>query len=108
MCPKLELVREEKLHRLLPGKTRDSRLEASGVALLDYATALVVFDNLNQIAHVDLSLEPRKSNRLVLAPSAGGGFEEIAVDRQTGRVFCLIEALEDVDGTFRGFVVEHD
>lgn len=108
MCQKLELVREEKLHRLLPGKTKESRLEASGVALLDDTTALVVFDNLNQVARIDVSLEPRKTNRLTLAPSAGTGFEEIAVDRETGRVFCLIEALEDVDGTFRGFVVEYD
>lgn len=108
MCEKLELVREEKLYRLLPGKRRDSRLEASGVALLDDTTALVVFDNLNQVARIDLSLEPRKTNRLLLAPSVGAGFEEVAVDRDAGRVFCLIEALEDVDGRFRGFVVEYD
>jgi len=108
MCQKLELVREEKLHRLLRGKHRNSRLEASGVALLDDTTALVVFDNLNQVARIDLSLEPRRTNRLHLAPSPGTGFEEVAVDRQAGRVFCLIEALEDVDGRFRGFVVEYD
>ena len=47
---RLELVREEKLFRLIPGRTKKSRLEASGVALLDDATALVVFDCLNQIA----------------------------------------------------------
>ncbi len=47
MAEKLELVREEKLYRLLRGKSKDSRLEASGVALLDDKTALVVFDNIN-------------------------------------------------------------
>jgi len=108
MAEKLELVREEKLYRLLRGKNKDSRLEASGVALLDDRTALVVFDNFNQVARVDVSLEARRTNRLLLAPSPGTGFEEIAVDRETGRVFCLIEALEDVDGLFRGFVAEYD
>jgi hypothetical protein len=104
---KLELVREEKLYRLLPGKKK-RRLEASGVALVDDATVLVVFDNLDQVARIDLSLEPRDTNRLLPAPSLGTGFEDIAVDRKGGRVLCLIEALEDVDGLFRGFVAEYD
>ena len=69
MSRKLELVREEKLFRLLPGKTERSRLEASGVALLDDKTALVVFDNLNQVARIDLSLKRRGSNVLLPAPS---------------------------------------
>jgi len=107
MAAKLELVREAKLHRLLPGR-RKRRLEASGVALVDDTTALVVFDNLNQVARIDLSLEPRRANRLLPAPSLGMGFEDIAIDRDGGRVFCLIEALEDDDGLFRGFVAEYD
>ena len=41
MSRKLELVREEKLFRLLPGRKEGSRLEASGVAVLDDTTALV-------------------------------------------------------------------
>jgi hypothetical protein len=44
---RLALIREEKLFRLIPGRTRKSRLEASGVALIDQSTALVVFDSLN-------------------------------------------------------------
>ena len=108
MSEKLELVREEKLYRLLPGKKTKSPLEASGVALLDDNTALVVFDNLNQVARVDLSLERRDTNRLLPAPSLGTGFEDIAIDREGRRAFCLIEALEDVDGLFRGFVAEYD
>ena len=108
MSEKLELVREEKLYRLLPGKKKGDRLEASGVALVGGKTALVVFDNLNQVARVDLSLEPRDTNRLLPAPSLGMGFEDIAIDREGGRVFCLVEALEDVDGLFRGFVAEYD
>jgi len=108
MSRKLELVREEKLFRLLPGRKEGSRLEASGVALLDDTTALVIFDNLNYIASIDLSLKKRTRNRLLPAPSLGSGFEDIAVDIKTGSAFCLIEALEDFDGVLRGFVAEYD
>jgi uncharacterized protein YjiK len=108
MSRKLELVREEKLFRLLPGRSESSRLEASGVALVDDKTALVVFDNLNQVARIDLSLKRRTSNRLISAPSLGSGFEDIAIDSRHGRVFCLIEAMEDFDGFLRGFVAEYD
>jgi hypothetical protein len=108
MTDKLELVREAKLHSLLPGQEKGIRLEASGVALVDDQTALLVFDNMNGVARIDLSLEPRKTNRLLPAPSLGTGFEDIAVDHEGGRVFCLIEALEDVDAQFRGFVSEYD
>src|SRR3954469_5435992 len=108
MSEKVELVREEKLFRLLPGRRESSRLEASGVALVDDKTALVVFDNLNQVARIDLSLKRRASNRLLPAPSLGSGFEDIAIDHRYGRAFCLIEAMEDFDGFLRGFVAEYD
>ncbi len=108
MSQRLKLVREEKLFRLLPGRDESSRLEASGIALVDDTTALVVFDNLNRVARIDLSLKPRKTNRLIPAPSLGLGFEDIAIDNERGNVFCLIEALEDVDGSMRGFVAEYD
>jgi len=103
----LELVREEKLYRLLPGGKPSSRLEASGVALENDTTALVVFDNLNLIARIDLSLKPKRTNRLVPAPSLGLGFEDIAIERRSGRLLCLIEALEDFNGALRGFVAEY-
>jgi uncharacterized protein YjiK len=108
MSEEVELVREEKLFRLLPGRRESSRLEASGVALVDDKTALVVFDNLNQVARIDLSLKRRASNRLMPAPSLGFGFEDIAIDFRRGRVFCLVEAVEDIDGLLRGFVAEYD
>jgi hypothetical protein len=108
MPHKLELIREEKLFRLLPRRTEKSRLEASGVALLDETTALVVFDNLNQVARIDLSLKRRRSNVLRPAPSLGLGFEDITVDFRNGRAFCLIETLEDCDGMLRSFVCEYD
>jgi hypothetical protein len=52
-------------------------LEASGVASQDDMTALIVFDNLNQVARVDLSLKRRRSNGLQPAPSLGIGFEDL-------------------------------
>lgn len=108
MSKKLELVREQKLYKLIPGKKKSSRLEASGVALVDDSTALVIFDSLNLVARVDLSLEFRDRNRLFGAPSLAEGFEDIAIDLDGQRVFCLIESLEDTDGKFRGFISEYD
>jgi uncharacterized protein YjiK len=105
---KLELIREEKLFRLLPGRTKHSRLEASGVALVDDHTALVVFDNLNQVARVHLSLKRHAANAILPAPSLGSGFEDISIDHRNRRVFCLVESVEDSDGCLRGFVAEYD
>ena len=108
MAKKLELIREEKLFRLLPGRKKNSRLEASGVALSNESTALVVFDNLNWVARVDLSLEVSPGNALLPAPSLGEGFEDIAIDKEQPKVFCLVESVEDFDGHLRGFVAEYD
>jgi hypothetical protein len=77
MSGKLELVREEKLFRLLPARRKSSRLEASGVALVDDKTALGVFDNLNQVARIDLSLSgaaarSRRSAEAIPRPEPGG------------------------------------
>jgi hypothetical protein len=108
MSRRLELVREQKLWRLLPRRKESSRLEASGVALADDRTALVVFDNMNHVARIDLSLKPRSRNALLPAPSLGAGFEDIAMDAARRRVFCLIEAIEDVDGALRAFVAEYE
>jgi hypothetical protein len=105
---KLELIREKKLFRLLPGTTDASRLEASGVALADDSSVFVCFDNLNQVAKIDISLRRGDKNRLFPAPSLGLGFEDIATDPENGRVFCLIETLEDFDGALHGFVAEYD
>jgi len=105
---KLELIREEKLFRLIPGRTRKSRLEASGVAVVDDSTVFVVFDNLNQIARIDVSLKRSRRNGLRHAPSLGAGFEDIAADATLGSTFGLIESVEDFDGALRGFVAEYD
>jgi hypothetical protein len=93
---------------LLPGRTKHNRLEASGVALIDDNTALVVFDNLNQVARIHLSLKRHATNALLPAPSLGSGFEDITIDHRHRRVFCVIESVEDFDGRLRGFVAEYD
>jgi hypothetical protein len=108
MAKKLQLIREEKLYRLLPGRKKSSRLEASGIALANDSTALVVFDNLNWVARIDLSLEKSPRNELLPAPSLGPGFEDIAIDKEKQRVFCLVESVEDFDGHLRGFVAEYN
>jgi hypothetical protein len=108
MIQELELIREKKLFRLLPGTTEDSRLEASGVAVADDRSVLVCFDNLNQVARIDVSLGRVNKNRLFPAPSLGLGFEDIATDLEQGRVFCLVETLEDFNGALHGFVAEYD
>jgi hypothetical protein len=105
---KLELIREAKLFRLIPGRTRKSRLEASGVALIDDSTAFVAFDNLNQIARIDVSLKRSRRNGIWHTPSLGAGFEDIATDVARRSTFGLIEAVEDFDGALRGFVAEYD
>ena len=104
----LELIREAKLFRLIPGRTKKSRLEASGVALIDASTALVAFDNLNQIARIDVSLKRSRHNGIWHTPSLGAGFEDIATDVARRSTFGLIEAVEDFDGALRGFVAEYD
>ena len=105
---KLELIREEKLFRLFPGRTKNSRLEASGIALVNDSTAFIVFDNLNQIGRIDVSLKRSRRNGLWHAPSLGAGFEDVAADARLGSTFGLIESVEDLDGVLRGFVAEYD
>src|SRR5262249_39539974 len=90
------------------GATQESRLEASGVALLSDRTVLIVFDNLNRVARVDLSLERKSRNALLPVASPGSGFEDVAFDRSSGHAFCLIESAEDPEGALHGFVVEYD
>lgn len=106
MPEKIELIREEKLHRLLPQLDDKQRLEASGVLLIDSKTAAIVFDNLHRIALVDLSLESVPTNRFELMPGLDEGFEGIAIDRASDRLFTVVESLIENDGIVRGFVME--
>ena len=106
MPAKLELIREEKLHRLLPHLDDERRLEASGVILVDSRTAAVVFDNLHRVALIDLSFDAVPTNRFELMPGLDEGFEGIAIDRASDRLFTVVESLVENDGFVRSFVIE--
>lgn len=105
---KLKLIREAKLHELLMGEGKKSRLEASGVFALDEQRCVVVFDNRAQVALVDLSLAPWGDHQLKTVLSPKEGFEAVAHDPQSGLYFLLVEAIQDVDGKYRGLVSEYD
>jgi hypothetical protein len=106
--PRLRLERESKLYRLLPGMNEEDRLEASGVLALEGGSCCVVFDNLNRVAWLDISLEGPAENQLTDAPSPGPGFEDIAFDPEARRFFLLIESAKDADGKHRSRVAEYD
>ena len=66
-----------------------------------------VFDNLNQVARIDLSLKRRPATGSCRA-ELGIGFRGYRHRPQAWPRFCLIEAMEDFDGFLRGFVAEYD
>jgi hypothetical protein len=107
MCTELELVREEKLHELLRKKDKDSELEASGVYVMDKSTCYVIFDNLNKVAVINLSLKPHDSNRIISVLNVGTGFEDITYDPRKERFYLIIEARKVKKGEFRGLVSEY-
>jgi len=93
----LELVAERKLSELLD-RLAPSRLEASGVCIQDRA-AIVVFDNLAQMARVDLSLElGAPATTLMGLPGKGLGYEGIAWDQEERRFYVLVESVEHPQG----------
>src|SRR5215208_4827841 len=57
----LELIREIKLHALLPECSANRRLEASGVVAQD-SHFIIIFDNLGQVARVAASCLPSDGN----------------------------------------------
>jgi len=102
----LELVAESKLGDLL-GDLAPSSLEASGVCIKDGA-AMVVFDNLAQMARVSLPLgtgTPPAS--LVGLPGPGIGYEGICWDPEARRFYLLVEELEHPDG-YKAMVEVYD
>lgn len=107
MCTKLELIREAKLHKLLPKQDKRSELEASGVYVMDSSTCYVIFDNLNKVAVIDVSLKPHDSNRMISVLNMGKGFEDITYDPRKERFYLMIEALQDNNGDFQGLVSEY-
>lgn len=101
----LELVFEQKLHELLPRCQASSRLEASGVELVD-GHFLIVLDNLQKIGRIPFQRRPvsLKAGDFV-GRLSHTGYEDLAYDRVEGRLFLLREAVA-TKGVFQSDVVE--
>ncbi|HYT10673.1 MAG TPA: hypothetical protein VEL73_08430 [Mycobacteriales bacterium] len=105
----LELLREAKVRDLL-GAAADGhrRLEASGV-LARPGGFMVIFDNVPHVARIGWTLTPGSpDNRLVRRSPGGVGYEDIARDPATGRLFLLVEAEAYAPGVFMAKVQELD
>jgi hypothetical protein len=101
--PELRLVAERKVRDLLPKEELGSA-EASGVLALD-GKLLVIFDNTTRIGVIDQDLSQTADNRVIhlepattpeLAPDkyAGTGYEDIARDSGSGRLYLLVESVQ--------------
>lgn len=104
----LQLVREAPIADLLEaGNGSRGRLEASGVLARD-GTFLVVFDNLPTLGLLDERLTvPGDHRRAELAGGRGTGYEDLATDAASGRLFVLIESLPE-GPPYRAWVEEFD
>ena len=105
-APLLHLIAERKLDELL-GEFAPQRLEASGVCIQD-GMAIVVFDNLAQMARIDPSLEVGAGGHALIGlPVQGTGYEGITWDQAERRFYVVVEAVEHTEG-FRGQVQVFD
>ena len=96
--PELVLLAERPVRDLLPAGG-DDRAEASGVLAME-GQLLVIFDDSTAIAVIDEDLGRTADNRIVfpepkLAPDtfAGAGYEDIARDPDSGRIYLLVESV---------------
>lgn len=105
--PTMELVRECKLHPLLPGSSPDTRHEASGVCVKD-GDFYVIFDNSPHIARLDRSLTiDSPANVLLRQRGESAGFEDITYHEREQRFLIIIEALIHPDGTYKPDIEEY-
>jgi hypothetical protein len=105
--PELVLVRERKLHDLLPGGKKSTRWEASGVLVRD-GHYYVAFDNRTDVGRIAANLDHDAENELVGASNGAHGYEGISYNPGRERYYLLAESREHSDGTFHAVVVEHD
>jgi hypothetical protein len=96
--PELRLVAERPVRDLLPNGGL-ARAEASGVLAMD-GQLLVIFDDSTAIAVLDQDLSRTAANRVLypdprLASDSypAAGYEDIARDPESGRVYLLVEAV---------------
>ena len=91
--PLLNFIAEKKLSKLL-GEFAPSRLEASGVCIQD-SMAMVVFDNLSQMARINASLEPGEpENALIGLPANEAGYEGLTWDQSERKFYVVMEAVK--------------
>lgn len=103
----LQLVREIKIHDLMPDDEPGSRWEASGV-LVKGEYCFVAFDNRTEIGRFSVDLEPNSSNGLVGLAHADAGYEGISYNADRGRYYLLVEAREHARDLYQAVVVEYD
>lgn len=103
----LQLLREKRLAALLPGYDSDSRLEASGICVLD-DQYYVICDNLSQIAQLDPRLSRHQRNRMLGAQTAALGWEDITYSARRDAFYILRETVACADGHFRSEIAEYD
>jgi hypothetical protein len=103
----LELIRESKLHALLPGEHKTGKLEASGV-VAQAGHFLIVFDNLGQVARITASCLPSHGNTWLGKGDGATGHEDLAYSARNQRFYGLIEAVRDTAETYHAEVVEYD
>jgi hypothetical protein len=105
--PTLELVKESKIHTLLPGGKAIDRFEASGVYYKDGAS-YVIFDNTPHIAVLADSLAPGDERHTLLRQRGElTGFEDITFDPERQRYYMVLEALPFDDDVYKPMIEEY-
>lgn len=103
----LELVRETKLHTVLPGSGPNDALEASGIIVQD-DRFIVIFDNLSQAASIATSCTVSDDNRWLGDRDGADGQEDITYNSRRHCFLGLIEAIPDKSDVHYAEVVEYD
>ncbi len=103
----LELVMETKIHSLLPATSKKRRLEASGVLTHD-GHAIIIFDNLTQIARIEASFTPGVASSWLGDDCGRSGHEDITYNARQERFYVLIEAVQVNEDIYQAEIVEYD
>ena len=105
--PTLQLVKEHKIHELLPEGSADDRFEASGVCARD-GYFCVIFDNAPHIARLESSLTVgHPANVLLRQRGESAGFEDVTYHERAHRFLIIIESLICDDGVYRPNIEEY-